>query len=369
MKHQKILNFLNETNDSKFVTRKWNVVNDNSKSNYDATSEITYNTEILKSNLCHYSDAYILVRGDITVAAAPATLVAFKNCPPFTKCITKIDETTIDDAENLDLVMPVHNLIEYSSNYSETMESLWFYSKDEAANFNNNIANFKSFKYKAKLLGNTFVQPAPNPTNETLKNATIVVPLKYLSNFWRSLEMPLINCNVEIKLRSTKHCVLFVAGTDNANGNNDDNNIIFTIKDTKLYVTVVTLSARDNQKLSKLLSKGFEISAYWNEYKTKSDNKYTTNEFRYFLESNFVVVNRLFVLVYNNNAQRFNARKYFLPKGIIKNYNVIINGKNFYDQENDSDIKRYKEIRKLTTEQGEDNTTRCLLDYEYIIID
>ena len=78
MEHQKILNLLNETNDSKFVTRKWNIANNNSKSNYGATNEITYNTEILKSNLCDYSDAYILIRGDITVIAAPATQVAFK---------------------------------------------------------------------------------------------------------------------------------------------------------------------------------------------------------------------------------------------------------------------------------------------------
>ena len=73
------------------------------------------------------------------------------------------------------------------------------------------------------------------------------MPLKYLSNFWRSLEMPLINCKVELKLRWTKHCVLYVAGTDNANGNNDDNNIIFIIKQTKLYVPVVTLSARQSK--------------------------------------------------------------------------------------------------------------------------
>ena len=88
-----------------------------------------------------------------------------------------------------------------------------------------------------------------------------------------------------------------VAGTD-VNDNNDGNNIIFTIKDTELYVPVVTLSARDNQKSSKLLSKGSERLVYWNEYKTKSGNKNTTNEFRFFLQSNFVVVNRLFVLVY-----------------------------------------------------------------------
>ena len=104
-----------------------------------------------------------------------------------------------------------------------------------------------------------------------------------------------------------------VAGTDNANGNDDDNNIIFTIKDTKLYVPVVTLSARDNQKLSKLLSEEFERSVYWNEDKTKSDNKNTTNEFRFFLKSNFVDVNRLFVLVYTNQgtaSKRFKAKKY-----------------------------------------------------------
>ena len=93
--------------------------------------------------------------------------------------------------------------------------------------------------------------------------------------------MALINCKVELKPKWTKYRVLFAAGNDNVNGNDDDNNIIFTIKDTKLYIAVVNLSARDNQKLSKRLSKGFEWSVYWNEYKTKSENKNTTNEYRY----------------------------------------------------------------------------------------
>ena len=96
MEHQNMLNLNNEINDSKFVTRKWNNVNDNSKSSYDATNEITYNTEILKSNLCNYNNVYILVRDDITVVAVLATQVAFKNCAPFSKCITKIDETITD---------------------------------------------------------------------------------------------------------------------------------------------------------------------------------------------------------------------------------------------------------------------------------
>ena len=110
--------------------------------------------------------------------------------------------------------------------------------------------------------------------------------------------MPLINCKVELKLRWTKHCVLASAGVENDGANS--NNVIFTMKDTKLYVHVVTLSAKNNQKLSKPFSKGFERSVYWNEYEIKRENKNRTNEYRYFLESNFVGVNRLFVLAYSN---------------------------------------------------------------------
>ena len=142
----------------------------------------------------------------------------------------------------------------------------------------------------------------------------------------------MINFKVEWKLKWTKYCILFAVGFNNNNDNYDDNNIIFNIKDTKLFVPVVTLSARSNQKLSKLLSKGFERSVYRNEFKTKRENENTTNEFRYLLKSNFVGVNRLFVLVYTNeddNSMRFKTRIYYLAKGLIKNYNVIINGKIF----------------------------------------
>ena len=109
-------------------------------------SEANYDLEVLKSGLCEYNDSYILVRGDITVTAASETQIAFRNCSPFTKCITKIDGTAIDDAEDLDLVMSVYNIIEYSSKWSETTGSLWFYSKDEATNFNVDIARDNNFK-------------------------------------------------------------------------------------------------------------------------------------------------------------------------------------------------------------------------------
>ena len=144
--------------------------------------------------------------------------------------------------------------------------------------------------------------------------------------------------------------------------------ILFLLPKTQNYVPCVAVSPRDNQKLLYFLSKGFERSVYWSEYKTKSETKNRTNEYRYFLESNFVGVNRLFVLIYlnrDNDVKRFVTQKYYLPKGIV-NYNVMINEKIFYDQPINSDMKRYEEIRKLTTELGEDYTTGCLLDYNYI---
>ena len=177
------------------------------------------------------------MRGDITVTAALQIQLAFENCAPFTKCIIKFDGTTIDEAENLDLVMPVYNLIEYSSKYSQNTGILWFYSKNESTNFNNNIANrnnLKSFKYKATLLENTVAEPAPNAANGILRNAAITVLLKYLSNFWKLLEMPLINCKLELKLKWTKYSVLSAAGIENnINEDANANNIIFTINDTK----------------------------------------------------------------------------------------------------------------------------------------
>ena len=156
-------------------------------------------------------------------------------------------------------------------------------------------------------------------TNGILRNTAIAVPLKYLSNFWRTLEMPLINYKVKFKLNWTNHCILSALGADNADAYS--NNIIFNIFNIifNFNVPVVTFSAKDNKKISKLLSKGFEGSVYertneWvNEYKTKIENKNKDmiNEYRYFLDSNYVRFNRLFTLIYSSqddNAKRYNVR-------------------------------------------------------------
>ena len=124
--------------------------------------------------------------------------VTFKNCAPFTKCISRINNTDIDNAQDIDIVMPMYNLIEYSDNSSTTSGSLWQYYKDDS---NHNLANSKSFKYKVKIMGKT-------PQDGNTKDVEILVPLKYLSNFWRTLEMSLINCEVELILTWSKNCVI-----------------------------------------------------------------------------------------------------------------------------------------------------------------
>ena len=118
----------------------------------------------------------------------------------------------------------MYNLLEYSSNYCDMIGNLWFYSKDEAINFNADFVDGKAFQ---SFIG----EKIADISNGILRKAIIAISLKYLSNFWRSLEMPLINCKVELKLNWTNHCVLSAAGADNADANS--NNIIFTIKDTK----------------------------------------------------------------------------------------------------------------------------------------
>ena len=156
---------------------------------------------MLESSLCDYSDAYIWVKGTITMtgvgddaAARQADErdkgVVFKNGAPFTNCIGEINNTQVDNAKDIDIVMPMYNLIEYSDNYAKTSGSLWQYYRDEP---NDNLANSESFKFKVKITGKT-----PAAGNE--KDVEIMVSLKYLSNFWRTLEMPLINSEVNIIL-------------------------------------------------------------------------------------------------------------------------------------------------------------------------
>ena len=168
---------------------------------------IKYNTRVLKPNLCDYAEAYILVDGTIRAAAAnDDTRLALKNCVPFTKCNLQINDEHVDTAENLDITMPIYNLIEYSDNYQDSSATLYQYKRDEPpeANAINDLTTntSSSFKYKVELLVN------PVLDGNIAKRSVKVVVLKYLSNFFRSLEMPLINCKIKLNLTWKKECVL-----------------------------------------------------------------------------------------------------------------------------------------------------------------
>ena len=199
---------------------------------------------MLRSSLCDYSDAYILVIGTITVielavgGGSNNIQVLFKNCAPFTNCKSEINNTQIDNAKDIDIVMSMYNLIEYSDSYSKISGSLWQYYRDEAALADaGTLANFPGnsalFKFRQKITGST--------GNDGTKAVQIIIPLKYLNDFLRTLEMPLINCEVNLILTWLANRVI-----SNAAQNQD---ATFVITHTKIYVPVVTLSTQDNAKL------------------------------------------------------------------------------------------------------------------------
>ena len=236
----------------------------------------------------------------------------------------------------------MYNLIEYSDNYSDTSASSWQFKRDDLNINDINTAltndNAPSFKCKASIIGNTDADGANSKKNDV----KIAVPLEYLSNFRRSLEMPLINCKVELTLNLYTNCVTIIGnGTAAA----------FTITHTKLYLPIVTLKSEENARLSKLLNEGFKRSVYWNHYKIFL-KKYAENEnIREPLDASFQGVSKLFVLAYqlgNNyvNEEAFN--KHFLPKIKTEKYHVEIDGTNFYDQAINDSIKQHYEVRKIS---------------------
>ena len=213
-------------------------------------------------------------------------------------------------------------------------------------------------------------KPLEDDDNGLFKNIKIAVSLRYLNYFWRYLEMLLINYKFHPELNWNKDFITSTIAT------------IFKITNTKLYVPIVTLSSKDNVKLVKLLEEGFKRPVYWNEYQTKieSRNLDNNNLTRFPLDASFQGVRRLFVLAFNNTTVtvpnnpinntnnrvlRNSHTKYFLPRVNITNYNVLIDGRNFYDQPINDLVKQYDEIRKTATGQGDDYTTGCLLDYQY----
>ena len=369
MEYQKIANLIDDNTlnqPSKFRTRNWIEINDESRGTYNVNSQTKFKTTMLKSSLCDSGDAYILVKGTISVNNTAGAGVAvnntnknviFKICAPFANCVSEINNTQIDNAKDIDIVMPMYNLIEYSDNYAKTTRSLWQYCKDiPALNANDEIIAFNknnttdSFNFKVKITG----QSKDNGT----KDVEIMVPLKYLSNFWRTLEMPLINCEVNLILTWSSSSVLVASSTQNQNAT-------FVITDTKLYVPVVTLSTQKNTKFLQQLNSGFKRVINWNKYLSKPELLAQNPNLNHLVEPSFQGVNRLFALAFENDDHRSSTRHYNLPTVEIKDYNIVISGENFFDQSIKNNKITYDNIRKIAKGQGDDYTTGCLLDYPY----
>ena len=272
---------------SKFVTREYVTVNSLSNT-YNKNKSIRFKTHMLRSNLCDYSDAYILVKSTITVTAPGVNNnadnirdkrnrpVILKNNAPFVSCLTRINGELIEDADDLD------NLLEYSKNYRKTIGSLYNYYRDELSDDadDNNFGNIKvvhsnTFKYKNKIIGNTYNVNAGAQGYDVNKNGTqeveLAIPLKYLGNFWRALNIPLISCEVSLELKWDKNCVITSLEQRDIGGGNRDNaptGATLAINDCKLYVPAVTLSKDDEIKLLNNLKLGFTREIIWNKYKS-----------------------------------------------------------------------------------------------------
>ena len=214
MEHYKISKLLNYStvSRSRFVTKKSIEVNDLSSGQYSDSKNIRFKTSMLKSDLCGYSDAYIDVKERISVTGTENAnrrnkKLTFNYNSTLRSRISKINNTFIDNPEDLGIVMPMYNLLEYSNTFSMTSGSLWNYYKDEvndSANETDNKDNMinnktsKSFKYNAKIIGRI-------SNSSSRLNAEDVVPLKYLINFWKFLDFPLINCKIEFDLTYPKY--------------------------------------------------------------------------------------------------------------------------------------------------------------------
>ena len=210
--------------------------------------------------------------------------------------------------------------------------------------------------------------------NKTEKHdVKIVVPLKYLSNFWRTLDIPLINCEVSLNLIWSKNCVLTSRATIDAvaaQGANpaaakidNSKNATFKIKDCKFYIQEVTLSAKSDNKLLEQLKARFERTVEWNKYRSEMSNQAINNNLDYLIDLTFTNVNRLFVLSYENETDRTSYSNYYMPKVEIKDFNILIDRKPFLEIAVKNKEEAYKRIIEMS--KNNDYTTGYLVDYEY----
>ena len=262
IEYKKIKNLMDTTTDNvpRFITKKWIKVRDqsgNADNRYRPSKQIRFKTSTLQSGLCDYSDAYIVVKGTITVQTENNRaidgynrILLLENNAPFINCISKINNVLVGNAEDLGIVMPTYNLIEYSKNHSKNIRYLMKVLQRYKDITTDHLTNSESFKYKTIITGKT-------ANDGNTKEVDFSIPLKHLSTFWRTLDISLINCEVPLTLTWSKNCIINDETTIDADPNANPpvieirgpTNAKLKITDTKLYVPVVTLSTQDDNKL------------------------------------------------------------------------------------------------------------------------
>ena len=299
----------------------------------------------LRNDLCDFNDVYIVVTDKIT-ATNPGNddnvynkKISLKNSAAFFNCTLKINSQLVEDAQDLDIVMPMYNLLYYSKNFRKTAESFSNYYPDIPKSGHDNNANLRqriiypikdseSFDYKTKLIGN--VPGVADPANgddieRELEDIKIVAPLKNLSNFMFNLDFLLINSEIELILKWTEDCVLtekatreFKAATENPAKDavpaiNRPKDLKFSVTDCKLYVPVVTLQTEYQNQLYKNLKTGISTDIKWSKYRSQMINQTATSNLNFLTDLTFNNVNRLFVLAFPSEEDRRSFSKYYTP--------------------------------------------------------
>ena len=251
--------------------------------------------------------------------------------------------------------MPMYNLLEYSKNYRKTIGSLYHYYRDELSDDNNpdnflnrNVVNSETFKFKNKLIGNTYNVTAGDDILGT-KKIEIAIPLKYLGNFWRALNIPLISCEVSLELKWNENCIITSkeerqvdAGPPVVNGTTTG--AMLAINDCKLYVPLVTLSKDDEIKLLTNLKSGFKREIIWNKYRSQMTTEAINNNLNILIDPTFTNVNRLFVLACRTADNRQSFFQFYLPNVMVKDFNVIIDKLAFFDLPIKTEEEAYEKI-------------------------
>ena len=238
-----------------------------------------------------------------------------------------------------------------------------------------------SFQYKNKIIDNTYnvdstIVPAvggarvANPdydaNNSGKKSIELAIPLKYLGNFWKALNIPLISCEVSVELKWNKHCVIASQQIGvNLDGGNTDapTGATLTINDCKLYIPAVTLSKDDEIKLLTNLKSGFTREMIWNKYRSQMTTEVINNNLNILIDPTFTNVNRLFVLAYQTVDDRQSFSQFYLPKVMVKDVNVIIDKLAFFDLPQKTEEEAYEKIIDIS--RNNIYTAGNLLDYDY----